>query len=556
MPLTCGGDGRLARVGLYGDAVVLLIGGYLAWRFQVEPVDDAYIVYRYVARLLQGRGLTFNDGEYVEGFTSLLWVLLVSLGSVSGVAPDVVAGVLVWASIGFTFVLMAWLLRILNVPDVVQPLVLLILVTAPTFYRTAFIGLELGLFSACVILFLCVVLRRRPPGVGQDRTWAWTVGLAGGLLFCVRPEAVAVPPLVLLLSLVDERTTGRGWSGPVRAFGVFMGMVAAISGWRLYYYGSVLPNSVVAKATMVGGASVLHDIRTLLSGGVRYAVAGYLENPMLGVLGAVMVVLILARRHQERYRFGCLVAVIVWAHMVVVANGGDWMPYHRLLNMYWPVYVGLIAVAVSEKGSHVRARRANVYVLAGIAVVGLLVMFWDVRSGRGVRSPHWAYGEIGRVLNPVWAPGDVLMAEAIGDIGYSGLSINVHDPAGLTDYRLARDRSAVRSVFGKVNWQYSLGLEPAVIVFHYWPHQDEWIRLGKGYPERYCLFLAPPPRGGRRWVYVVLRRDRIATYLPALSTIPMLPIRFEDVNWQVAIEPERLPDLRVGHGCSATPVVR
>ena len=44
-------------------------------------LDDAYIVYRYVVRFVGGQGLTFNDNEYVEGFTSLVWTLLVSLAA-------------------------------------------------------------------------------------------------------------------------------------------------------------------------------------------------------------------------------------------------------------------------------------------------------------------------------------------------------------------------------------------------------------------------------------------------------------------------------------------
>jgi hypothetical protein len=44
-------------------------------------VDDAYIVYRYVDRFLALQGLTYNNGEHVEGFTSLLWTLLLAAGS-------------------------------------------------------------------------------------------------------------------------------------------------------------------------------------------------------------------------------------------------------------------------------------------------------------------------------------------------------------------------------------------------------------------------------------------------------------------------------------------
>ena len=40
--------------------------------------DDAYISYRYARNLAAGDGLTFNPGERVEGYSNLLYVLLLA----------------------------------------------------------------------------------------------------------------------------------------------------------------------------------------------------------------------------------------------------------------------------------------------------------------------------------------------------------------------------------------------------------------------------------------------------------------------------------------------
>ena len=37
--------------------------------------DDAFITLRYADNLLAGRGLVYNEGEYVEGYTPPLWLL-------------------------------------------------------------------------------------------------------------------------------------------------------------------------------------------------------------------------------------------------------------------------------------------------------------------------------------------------------------------------------------------------------------------------------------------------------------------------------------------------
>src|ERR1700742_3826290 len=48
--------------------------------------DDAFISLRYAQRFAHGEGLTWTAGERVEGYTDLLWVLL--LGAVSKLGVD------------------------------------------------------------------------------------------------------------------------------------------------------------------------------------------------------------------------------------------------------------------------------------------------------------------------------------------------------------------------------------------------------------------------------------------------------------------------------------
>ena len=51
--------------------------------------DDAFISFRYVRNLLDGHGLVFNPGEYVEGYTNFLWVLeLAAIWRLFGLRPE------------------------------------------------------------------------------------------------------------------------------------------------------------------------------------------------------------------------------------------------------------------------------------------------------------------------------------------------------------------------------------------------------------------------------------------------------------------------------------
>ena len=61
-------------VGL-GSLVVFLL---FALPFRNWTPDDAFISFEYARNLAEGNGLVFNDGERVEGFSNLLWTLLLA----------------------------------------------------------------------------------------------------------------------------------------------------------------------------------------------------------------------------------------------------------------------------------------------------------------------------------------------------------------------------------------------------------------------------------------------------------------------------------------------
>ena len=68
------------KLAVLGLVVVLLGVAFDAHCRHYWPFlsDDALISFRYAERLTQGDGLTWNDGERVEGYSNLLWVLLVA----------------------------------------------------------------------------------------------------------------------------------------------------------------------------------------------------------------------------------------------------------------------------------------------------------------------------------------------------------------------------------------------------------------------------------------------------------------------------------------------
>ena len=66
---------QIFSYGLLAIIIALFISNMLDVRF---IQDDAYTSLRYVKNFLEGKGLVFNEGERVEGYTNFLWIMILS----------------------------------------------------------------------------------------------------------------------------------------------------------------------------------------------------------------------------------------------------------------------------------------------------------------------------------------------------------------------------------------------------------------------------------------------------------------------------------------------
>ena len=66
---------KILTYGLLAIIIALFLSNMLDVRF---IQDDAYTSLRYVKNFLEGKGLVFNEGEQVEGYTNFLWIMILS----------------------------------------------------------------------------------------------------------------------------------------------------------------------------------------------------------------------------------------------------------------------------------------------------------------------------------------------------------------------------------------------------------------------------------------------------------------------------------------------
>ena len=327
--------------------VVLAVG--VAWLLR-WGTDDAYISFTYARSLVRGDGLTWF-GDHIEGYTNFAWVLWAAGGIAAGVDP------LVWAWGGSLVALAAAIVATYRIAwlrsgsTVTAACATGLLATNFTFLAFGTSGLETMLQTALLAIAWWQVesMQRSEP---TPRRLA-LLSVVCALAIWTRLDS-AVICAVLAIAVIRRRVcAGIGpWLAAIAPAAVLLG---AWLGWKLVYYGDVVPNTFHTKVSL-SALMVTH--------GARY-VGNFLHAYLLWpVLLAVAAIAIVRRRCPDR-----MPAAIAGAWLAyVVLVGGDFMEF-RFLVPAMPALFTIIAGAVTIEPAPAKVPRAPV---RAIATVGLL----------------------------------------------------------------------------------------------------------------------------------------------------------------------------------------
>jgi arabinofuranosyltransferase len=402
--------------------------------------DDAFIIFRYAANLVSGNGLVFNPGEWVEGFTCPLWVLVLSGVQVLGIDTPQLAGI--WGllfAVGTLWVIYAIGIRIRSNDDPWwKPLLSPILLAAnPAFASFATSGLETGLFCflmAATSLGLIIALER-----GRFPIW---LGLGYVLLTLTRPEGM----LVFAVAWVSVT------AGNFRDKGSILKMLPSLAGyalpillitvWRWVIYGYPFPNPAYAK--------IILD-RTSIIQGLNYA-GQFLTD--YGWFGAMLILaalpMVVAGRNRRYWR---VLGIIFLAFSIyIILIGGDVLKGLRFFVPLLPIYYLLI-----QEGIGVVWRRwfRNMSPAWAIAlVVGIMVLLLIPQFTNYHKEKSRAELENGLIAKMTilgnWfkshEPDNTsIAANSIGTLGYM-TGYRIMDMVGLVDETIAHHPKPVPGI--------------------------------------------------------------------------------------------------------------
>jgi len=420
--------GRLVAAAATGACVVWVAFVHIV--IPVLPYDDAFITYRYAENIASGKGPVYNQGERVFGSSTpvyLAWVTALRLSLPQTPLPELaVRSNALWLLA--TGILSYLLVLRLTGSRLLGALAAVALLMHRSMLAISTGGMESFLF---VGLLLAVWL-----ALMSDR--AGMAGLLAGVAALTRPEGVVLVPLIFLAL----------WGRKKMLMRAVIACLAVVAVWVVFataYYGSPIPNSVLAKSQPLypippgaSAAAVLTGLPGMLIDNYSLArtplVAGLIW--LVWSLGAIATVLDSeARRKRAWLPAGFTIGVLL---LYLIGNPALFLWYWP--HLFVPALLALI-VGLPVFGRWFDLRRVQIddrrgpfwrpvamSLLVLVCLASLLKPYWGSPNGmmstisdvgeNAERLRVLAYRKTAEELNRITDANTRLAAPEIGSLGY------------------------------------------------------------------------------------------------------------------------------------------
>lgn len=316
---------------LVAGSVLLVLATTIVISIHESPLlfDDSFISYRYAKNLGLGDGLRWNPGETAsEGYTNFLLVVLLAPLIRLGIDPLLATRVLsLLATAGMVAILFDTARRELGASKPVALIAALGVVTASFTIEISMVGLESVLFAGTLLASYYFFQRY----FASERVAF--LHAAGGACFAallLRPEAAFLALAVSLVSLLLENAPGAR-ERFLRGFALsFILPVALYLAWKLYYFGSIVPNPAFIKLPGAG----LTRPRGVLS--VSHFIYGHWKLILLMAIGIPLT------RGDKRGQLIC--SLVLGAYLLFYLRVDTLMDVHG--RFLYPAFPFLFMIAL------------------------------------------------------------------------------------------------------------------------------------------------------------------------------------------------------------------
>ncbi len=323
--------------------LLLLLGlAHLSVYFKFQP-DDTFIYLVYIKNFISSNGLSFN-GEYVEGFSSVLWVYLNALFAWLPVdyihISKLISGI-------FYFLTPYLMFQIITkvIDNNISKINIFLVLTTYFFYPPLAIwamgGLETMLYSFWLLLCLYYYFYIRTMNQNSAKKEFLTVGVLFGLLATIRPEAFALVGIVILYELyLLLKTKKIDYNFYTTFVMTYISFIFALLLWRYSLYGEFLPITAIAKTG---------DLHHQITVGLGYVKSFYSDWWPLIIAYVYAVVKLFFTKNTTLHSWNIISLITITGYtLFIIASGADWMLSYRFFVPIIPIAFVVIYLSILE----------------------------------------------------------------------------------------------------------------------------------------------------------------------------------------------------------------
>lgn len=553
-----------------GSIIFLLflaaIGAYFYLTLKSDRMqDDAFIFFRYAENFINGHGLVFNIGEYVEGYTGFLWLInlifLARLGfdliSVSSVLGIVYGFGVVAVSVFLTNELrnnkkelkdskLKWYSRFSSID--LYPALLLVFNSAIHYWAGS--GMETMMFSYLLIQGIYFYIKYDLNKIIKKRAHIFLM-----LAALTRPEGILVYVVIFLHKWIYFYFNNeKDFNALKHSFlqrenlivlGIFVLPNLLLLIFRLIYYGYPFPNTFYAKS----GTSIDY-----FSAGIQYFFEFASSNLLFGIV--LIIPLFLLIKNNNREKFGLIYSIVIIYTLYIMFIGGDVLPVFRFFIPILPFIFVLFVLSISTLKEVLATKLTSEYkpilnfgVFLIVAAVGTFNHFSIYKTveeksnleknliDKMIISAEWF-----KDLNDESDKTISIAATTIGALSYYSGETRIIDMLGLTDEEIAHNPQPIKEISEAVTgWKeknynveyvldqkpdffyFSTGLKPSALA-------ERALFSNKEFLRGYYPYLIKPVKN-LNYQFTIYKRKPEAVFSTDTMDIPPNPnFKIEFVN--------------------------